>query len=558
MRNNLILFILFILFVNTGVAQTYTLSQKTTVINGKKYFLHKVEKGQSLYGIAKLYNVDLNALILENPDAIDGIKPGQELKVPAEKEKPKTTTTPAVTDQNNYITHTVNKGETLFGICQKYKVTEQQLVQLNPEIKNGLKEGSTVRIREKATPSVTTTTATTVNTNTTSTIINSDPVKAVGLNDSLVAANFNKGKKASYNIGLFLPFSFKDADNLNIDELIVNKQGFPNAQQLALDFYEGIQKAADSLKTSDFAVNLKLYDVGEKDSMLVSKFASEGAFKDLDLIIGPMYNSSFKIISSEARKLQIPCISPLTQLNKVLFENLYSSKTTPSNNSLFNALVNFSIDSFIGQNLVLVNTGFSKDQAGIKYFKQTFNEKAAAKHLKDTLPEVKGINGAKALYRSDKMNYFIVLSENETSVSDFITHLNMFADKKENIRVIGMRKWLSLDNLDLEYFNRFGLIYPAPYFIDYETNFVKRLSSAYRAKYYTDAGDYYYYAADIGLYYFNLLKTMGPSFCLVLDDFPKKGNLTDFNFFRPNNQTGFENTGVQIIRYSDYKLKKVN
>lgn len=542
MRGKLILIFLFASALSyTLSAQAYTPSQKTTVINGKKYFLHKVEKGQSLYGIAKLYNTDLNALILENPDAIDGIKPGQELKVPAEKPKQ----VPTTENTDKYLTHTVSKGETVFSICQKYKITEQQLTQLNPTAKTGIKEGELLKIKEKELikPVITETLA-----------ASTPPARE----DSFPSLSINKPKKNTYTVGVFLPFSFKEADALNIDELIVNKQNFPQAQQLAIDFYEGLQKAADSLKTSDFSINFKLYDVGERDSNQVLKYTNETEFKNLDLIIGPMYNSSFRIISTEAKKNQVPCVSPLTQHNKVLFENSYSSKSTPSNNSLLNTLAGFCLDSLLKENLVLINTGYSKDQLTIKTFKQVFNEKAAARGLKDTLAETRGINGAKALYRADKLNYYIVLSENETSVSDFVTHLNMFADKKENIRVIGMRKWLALDNLDLEYFNRFALVFAAPYYLDYEKPFVKKLSASYRDKYYTDAGDYYYYAADMGLYYFELLKSIGPSFCVVLDDFPKKGNVLNFNFYRPNPQTGFENQSVQLVRYTDYKLRKIN
>src|SRR6185312_12956650 len=76
-------------FISTAhvYGQVSGMSKNTQVINGKKYYIHKVEKGQSLYGIAKIYGQDLNTLIVENPEAIDGIKSGQELKIPAEKSK---------------------------------------------------------------------------------------------------------------------------------------------------------------------------------------------------------------------------------------------------------------------------------------------------------------------------------------------------------------------------------------------------------------------------------------------------------------------------------------
>jgi LysM repeat protein len=546
-RLRVITFLLLLTCAANVFSQSYTQSQKTCVINGKKYFLHKVERGQSLYGIAKLYNTDLNTLILENPGAIDGIKHGQELKIPAEKPRPQ----PTAADLDKYVLHSVARGETIFSITQKYQVTEQQLTQLNPDIKNGLKEGLLLRIKEKPKVVAIASGTSTVTSAVTTASVNPG-------SDTVSVLPYNKPKKPSYTVGVFLPFSFREAETLNVDELIVNKQLFPPAQQLALDFYEGLQKAADSLKSADFSVTLKVYDVGEKDSMQVYKYAREESFRNLDLIIGPMYNSSFRIISSEARKFQIPCVSPLTQHNKVLFENAYASKTTPSNNSLLSGLATYCLDSLMSHNLVLVNTGYAKDQAAIKYFRLAFNEKAAARGLKDTISEVRGIAGAKTLYKADKLNYFIVLSEYETPVSDFVTHLNMFAEKKENLRVIGLRKWLSLDNLDLEYFNRFGLMFPASYHINYDDALVKKLSAAYRDKFYTDATDHYYYAADLGLYYFEQLRSQGPAFCVQLDKLPKKGPFISYNFFHPNGQTGFENQAVQIIRYTDYKLKRIN
>ncbi|MGZ3863799.1 MAG: LysM peptidoglycan-binding domain-containing protein [Bacteroidia bacterium] len=526
-------------------AQKYTPSTVERVVNGRKFLIHKVEKSQSLYGIAKLYSVDLNVLVIENPEAIDGIRVGQELKIPTDKPKPVQL---SAADLEKYQTHSVVKGETVYSICYKYQITEAQLTQLNPDVRNGLKEGVVLKIKEKnkITSATTNTTSATVTNTVTASLKDTTPVVVI-----------SKGKKTAYNVGIFLPFRLKDSESLNIDELIVNKQNFPSTEQIAIDFYEGLVRAADSLKSNDFAVNFKIYDVGERDSLQILNHTLHENFKNLDLIIGPIYNSSFKIVSAEAKKLQIPCVSPLTQQNKVLFESVFTSKTTPANNTLIEGLVNFCVDSLSSQYVVLVNSGALKDQQNIKYFRQLYNEKMAAKGSKDTVTEVKG-STVKNIYKADKTNYFIVLTENEVFISDFVTHLNMFADKKENLRIVGLRKWLSFENLDLEYLNRFGFTYPAPYFIDTENEYLKKLNSLYRQKYYTDAGDYYYYANDLGLYYFNLLKTSGPSFCTSLENFPKKGTILNFDFYHPNNNTGYENRSVQIVRYNEYKLKRVN
>ncbi|HEX7412782.1 MAG TPA: DUF5777 family beta-barrel protein [Bacteroidia bacterium] len=81
-------FVLYFTFVSNLYAQntstTPAKSNRTTIINGKKYYLHKVVHAQSLYGISKIYNVEVKAILAENPGAIKGIIVGQDLKIPFE------------------------------------------------------------------------------------------------------------------------------------------------------------------------------------------------------------------------------------------------------------------------------------------------------------------------------------------------------------------------------------------------------------------------------------------------------------------------------------------
>ena len=47
-----------------------------------------------------------------------------------------------------YINHEVKRGETLWGIAHNYGVSADEIVKLNPAVKNGLKNGITIRIPE--------------------------------------------------------------------------------------------------------------------------------------------------------------------------------------------------------------------------------------------------------------------------------------------------------------------------------------------------------------------------------------------------------------------------
>jgi hypothetical protein len=87
---------------------------------------------------------------------------------------------------------------------------------------------------------------------------------------------------------------------------------------------------------------------------------------------------------------------------------------------------------------------------------------------------------------------------------------------------------------------------------------VKKAKQAYYATYFTDPEDYYYQGIDIALYYLEALKNYGPDFYKNLDQHKKKGEVMDFNFFRPSQTTGFDNRSLKMIRYSDYKFSKAN
>lgn len=604
MRNFIFIFLLSFGFSFSACSQTATKSSNIQTINGKKFYLHKVEKGQSLYAISKLYETDLNAIVIENPEAIDGIKTGQELKIPFDKPKVEELSR---ADYEKYQIHKVAKGETLFSIAKKYNVSEESIALLNPQAKNGLKDGQQIKVveRKKQVEQVNPSNSfsdngflmykvekgETVYAITKKFGINADDfylwnpdakggVKAeqmvkVGLKKPIVDTSIKQtivpvattvsdtvlaSKKAAYNIGIMLPFQFNETDLINVDQLVKDKQDFPSTQSIALELYQGIKYAIDSLQTSDCKFNVHLFDTQDRDSAQIFKVVKDNAFRDLDLCIGPVYNSSFKVVAENAKDFGIPIVTPLTQQNKVLFDNVYASKTTPSNFTLIETLAEFVVDSFRTQNVVMINSGKPKEQAIMKAFKLHYNDYLAIAYdnVKDTVQEVRGLAGAKAAYNPNKKNYFVIISEDEVFLTDFLTQLNSFIDKKKELNVIGLKKWVSLEHLDAEYLNKFSFMYPSSYFIDYSSDFVKKAKKAYYSTYFAEPDDYYYQGIDIALYYLESLKKIGPDFYKQLDLNKKKGAVMDFNFFRPSQTTGFDNRSLKMIRYSDYKFSKAN
>ena len=68
---------LFLLFISVSYAISYAQENQS-------YFLHTIEKGQSLYSISKMYNVTTSDIIRLNPGCDEKIYAGQTIKIPTE------------------------------------------------------------------------------------------------------------------------------------------------------------------------------------------------------------------------------------------------------------------------------------------------------------------------------------------------------------------------------------------------------------------------------------------------------------------------------------------
>ena len=85
------------------------------------YIIHTIQKGQSLYSISNMYGTTVDAIVKLNPGSDQVIVEGKQLKVPRPD---------AITDQGTF--HTIQQGETLYGLSQKYKVTVKSILDANP------------------------------------------------------------------------------------------------------------------------------------------------------------------------------------------------------------------------------------------------------------------------------------------------------------------------------------------------------------------------------------------------------------------------------------------
>lgn len=540
MNRIIILFIYFLLIAGTSYSQDKKSSpihktKSSATINGAKYLLHTVEKGQTLFAIAKFYKKDVNEIVLENPEAINGIKPGQVLRIPIEKKEV------ALNDTSNCIFHTVEKGETVYSITKKYTISNERLKALNPELKDGLKIGQQLRVPSPYPKTKTVTPP-----------VQSTDTKPPGL--------VYKGElKNEYQIALFLPFNIDDENPVEVEKIINGNAELGNKTSIALQFYEGAMLAIDSLKKLKFNATVFVYDVDDKDSTNVLTLLKKTELTKMDLIIGPLYGSSFMPVAKFAKEHTIPIISPFTQGNKILFNNPYVCKVTPSTILQVEQMAHFVTDTFKMQNIILVSSQNMKEFPYFNAFKRIANENLlkAGRSVADSVKLVFNMNAFQSTLHPEKINVVVLPSNNQSFVSDFTSKLHVLKDKYK-IVLFGMQNWISYDNMDYEYFNELSVHVPSNGFIDYEKSASKNFVKKYRERYKTDPEAYSFQGYDITYYFLSALKKYGSGFLNDLSTNYYNGIETGFRFSQFPSDCGFENKSVWILKYQNYQLIKAN
>lgn len=112
-------------------------------VDGVKYYQHIVEAGNTLWGLQRMYGVKVEEIVSKNPELKNGLQVGHVVLIP-------------VTEQSIQKIPTeeyrVKKKETLYGISKKFSISVDDLIVLNPELKDGLKKGQVIKVPKGANP----------------------------------------------------------------------------------------------------------------------------------------------------------------------------------------------------------------------------------------------------------------------------------------------------------------------------------------------------------------------------------------------------------------------
>jgi len=532
-----------------SVAQTansqvvVTPSATIEMIGGRRFYLHTVKQGETMYSISRAYNVSQQDIGLHNPGAIEVLSIGQVLKIPV---------------LIVYETHTVRRSETVFSISRMYNVSINEILEANPEIDQRdliLSINQQIKI---PVPFIVTTPAT--------------------ITEEARQSEFVT-PEGGFRIAFLLPLfsddtfpAYAPAPSMERDSngQFRNMDGqfwiHPRSTN-ALEFYQGALLALDTLKKQGLNAQITVFDT-MRDTERTAQILRSPEMNNTDLIIGPFTTELVNQVAGFARENEVHYVSPVAINAESMRNNPYLIQINSGEINTVNPIVDF-IAAQSNIHVTLIGNSSEADQA-------LFN--AYSNRLRATIPDSDltilqlrhdNLPQPGSYLKRNQMNMVIIPAASEVFVNMITGHLNA-ASNSFQINLFGLEGWTKFVNLDLEYLYKLEFRYATAFYIDYDNSEVQNFLKKYRNMYHTEPTmltglgeisplqfQYAFLGYDITYYFVSALTKYGKSFGNNLPDLKLNLIQSDFRFERVDPVSGFRNTRFTIYKYGrDYSIVK--
>ena len=502
-------------------------------INGKKYYVHTVKSGDTLYSIAKKYEVGESTIRECNPGVADGLRIDQTVKIPV----PESALNNARTEKKrkkDFITHKVLAGQTLYAIARDYNISVAQLREDNPSVNpQALTIGETLWIRRNAMGSSNEQQAQAEmaeyadNLNKVTdddgydhhVVKPGETVYSLSRRYGITEAEFaqlndlSQGLKAGAIIriprakqeseqtevadnttlqtaDIDVTFQRLDAmQPLNVALMLpMNINSKPNASYV--EFYQGFLLGLDDVKKKyNGDTKLTVYNTAH-DQLKVQQIVGSTMFEDTNLIVGPVYEDELNPVLQYAYKHSVPVVSPLANITAVQSPVLY--QLSPAVEKKYEKIGNL-IDG--GRDIYLIYASSNDKEFEQEILRELHGRPYAAYNysftdqkstFKPRNAEAKPIESMDDILKSEKPCLFIVLANAETDVDRILGTISSskvaLTDRSEQSAqyvVLGTSRWGRFNNIDhTSYFNN-NVVMISTYHAKRDSKAVREFDSRY-------------------------------------------------------------------------------
>lgn len=469
-----------------------------------------VQQKDNYYKIAKQFNLTREELFALNPGLEEkGLKPGEKILVKksgngnasgadvfeeTKNSKAKMDSGNEISSKNSttaaddYVTYTVQQGDTVFSIVNKFGISIDELIALNPELSRGLKAGMVLKIKKL------------------------DPAYVKKNGDAL-------------SVVVMLPFGYSTGET--------------QYRTMALDFLTGAKLAIERNAGNGQKLDVKIVDSGNEASFRNS--LTQINPDNTDLIIGPFFKSNVVDVLDFTKNQKIPIVAPFANSPELYnYSNLIIIET---NDQTYADKIVEEVKAAYSDQKVYVLADSKKENAN--YIKAGLE-----KILKN--PNVTIVNSASDIQLDQNMMtgqsapvIAILASDNDATGEAFANRVIALSKEVQGVKAFSMHYVPAFEKKvdDLALAN---LVYLMDRKINTEGNFEKEILAAYKSKYCKTPPKY----AIIGFDVVNDMLTRENKKGEIFKQINKVQTqlATKFEFVKSKANGAYVNTGYRVIR----------
>jgi LysM repeat protein len=373
-----------------------------------KFIYHSLIPGETVYSLSKSYGVSEYEIVQSNPGMdINKLSVGTEIAVP--KREFMNNQQKFDDQENKYVYHKVLMGETLSSIAKLYGLTVRQLRKENRDLRfpqvgdfvriPGAKMAEIQGIEQVKTDTIS--------------AIKEEPIIKI---ERTAGYSPVKDLKGSLDVAVLLPFYLSEnASRTEVDSsngvkgkksYKVNKVSddwiYPGSMDF-LEMYEGILLASDTLRSLGLNINLHTYDI-KSDTIEITQLIGSGKLSKMDLIIGPVYSHNLSIVSSYAKNLSIPVVSPVPLINNTaLIENPTLFMASSSLEIVQKELAK-KISEYYDNNIVFIHADSMGVDEDVKRFKNLIFTELSYKIPYEEIKFKEFLVDSRSMFNNDSIN----------------------------------------------------------------------------------------------------------------------------------------------------------
>ena len=520
------------------------------------FMLHKVKKQETLFGIARMYQTTPAEIEMLNPEiAGRSIQVDEMLKVPIKKEVAEEVIEGDFDFHKVEKKETLYGIARAYKISEKALLKINPSLK-----KRELQEGELIRVPKGAAKAVAKeepvvevkTVEPTISTEEQNRI---DAYEADNrIMHTVQDAQFDKSK--TYKVALFLPLYLTMNDTAgwgtHTGKIYAKSKNY-------IEFYVGSMLAINELRKQGLSFDVEVVDT-KGDSLYISNYMRNHDMSGYDMFIGPAFSGELQVVGDYAWEHQINIVSPLSVKSTFIDHNPYAFQVCPTLDIQMKYMAEFLNQIDTKNFIVIHNGDAQEQDFISEFKRQlyssihndNFDQVRYNEYYYYTSGDV--LNSA---FIKGKENIVIIPSTDRAFVTDVMGKLNGYS-YEYRVTLFGQPRWERFESIDIDYFHNTNTHYLSNSYIDYSKPEIISFVRNYRNLLNVEPDRMAFQGYDITMFFCTALNKFGHDFRRFIMYHTAPLLQTEFNFVPYSDQGGYQNTSVYILDYAkDYTIKKI-